>query len=50
VGILLDVGDQARIENTLAIVGGIKATIEVEIRYYKRLGPFAKLATSNVRI
>src|SRR5215813_1230488 len=31
-GILWDVGDQARIENVLAIACGIKATIEVEIR------------------
>ena len=30
-GILGDVGDQARIENAFAIVGRIKATIEVEI-------------------
>ena len=30
-GILLDVGDQAGIENALAIVRGIKATIKVEI-------------------
>jgi hypothetical protein len=30
-GILLDIGDQPSIENTLAIIYGIKATIEVEI-------------------
>ena len=30
-GILFDVGDQARIENALPIVRGIKAAIEVEI-------------------
>ena len=30
--ILGDIGDQARIENALPVVGGIKAPIEVEIR------------------
>jgi len=29
--ILFDVGDQARIENALPIVGGIKTAIEVEV-------------------
>ena len=30
-GILLDIGDQAGIENTLAICSGIKAAIEIDI-------------------
>src|SRR5215831_15407687 len=30
-GVLLDVGDQAGIKNTLTIVGGIKTAIEVEV-------------------
>jgi hypothetical protein len=33
--ILGDVGDQAGIDNALAIAGGIKAAIEVEIRAFQ---------------
>jgi hypothetical protein len=34
-GILCDVGDHSRIENALAIVLGIKAGVEVEIRTFR---------------
>ena len=47
--ILRDVGDQARIENALAIGDGVKATIEVEVGASQRLSGNKAFITEHVR-